>query len=379
MTDQNNECDEPVCQKILDTLTDIVLYLDLDCRVKFANKAVERIFRLSHGEIIGRPCYDMLHNTTQPLDGCPFKAAQKSMRRERLEVATEGKVLEFTVDPMADAEGRFCGAVEIITDITDRKRLEAEKQLSLELLTEKKKEMEDFLYLVTHDLRSPLVNVQGFSQVISSGCAALRETAKSPELPQSVRDSIDAIAAKRIPDALTFINDSALVMQDSISSLLKYFRIGAVEMRPEKLAANEALQSVLHALRFQLDEAGATVKVADLPPCTADADALRHILTNLLANAVKYRGKSRPLVITVSGVKNGGAVIYNITDNGAGIKAADLPNIWRISYHNVTLGVAKRFSIGLPLVRRLAEKNSGRIWAESKEGQGSTFFIELPA
>ena len=379
MTDQNHGCDEPEYQKILDTLHDIVLYLDLDCRVKFANKAAERIFRLSREEIIGRPCYDMLHNTTRPLDNCPFKAAQKSMRREILEVATEGKVLEFTVDPMADEACRFCGAVEIIADITERKRLEAEKQLSLELLTEKKKEMEDFLYLVTHDLRSPLVNVQGFSQVISSGCAALQEAAKSPEMPLNMRSAINEILTKRIPDALTFINESALAMQDSISSLLNYFRIGAVEMRPERLAVNEALQSVLHTLRYQLDEAGAAVKIADLPPCTADAGALRHILINLLSNAVKYRDKSRKLEIAISGEKRGAVVIYSITDNGAGIKTADLPKIWRISYHNVTIGTKKRFSIGLPLVRRLAEKNSGRIWVESKEGEGSTFFIELPA
>lgn len=379
MTDQNHGCDEPEYQKILDTVHDIVLYLDQDCRVKFANKAAERIFRLSHEEIIGKPCYEILHNTKQPLENCPFKAAQKSMRREILEIAAEGKVLEFTVDPMADAEGRFCGAVEIITDITERKRLVAEKQLAMELLIGKKKEMEDFLYLVTHDLRSPLVNIQGFSQVILRECAALQAAAEAPEMPQGLRLSVNEITAKRIPDALNFINESALGMQDNISTLLKYFRIGAVEMRPEKLAVNEALQSVLHTLRYQLDEAGAAVKAAELPACTADADALRHILTNLLSNAVKYRNKNRKLEIVVSGKTNGGTVLYTIIDNGTGIKAADLPKIWRISSHTGTSGARNRLNLGLPLVLRLAEKNSGRIWAESKEGEGSAFFLELPA
>jgi len=94
----------------------------------------------------------------------------------------------------------------------------------------------------------------------------------------------------------------------------------------------------------------------------------------------KYRDCGRKLKITVRGEKNGnGAVVYSITDNGLGIKKNNLPKIWQVFYSGETSVPEKGEGIGLTMARRLADMNEGKLWAESKEGEGSAFYLELPA
>ncbi len=246
-------------------------------------------------------------------------------------------------------------------------------------LAESKQDMENLLYVTTHDLRGPLVNIHGFSENMLKDMEKLREALKPAVLPEPSRDLVNELASGSIPVSLNFITGSVASMNRVINTLLKVARLGQVEMRPEKLELNALLKDVIDTLRFQLEEAGCAVKAGDLPPCKADAGAMTHIFTNLLANAIKYRDKARKLEITVSGERTGDAVRYTIADNGLGIKEENLPRIWEFFYSGAVPGVEKGEGIGLPMIRRMAVKNRGRIWAESKEGAGSTFFVEMPA
>ncbi len=279
--------------------------------------------------------------------------------------------------------GEAGGAPEIhltISDITARKRAELEREKLNAALAEQKKEMEDFLYITSHDMRGPLLNIQGYGQNLEKDLKELGEAAGPGGPPEKLRLALDKLSGERIPAALNYIAASALKMDRIIGSLLKVSRQGRVEMRPAALNAGAVLKNVLDEQRFLLEEAGGMVKTGPLPPCTADADALGHIFTNLVENAVKYRDKSRKLQITMGGKKNSPAtVLYTIADNGLGIKAAELPRIWQLFYSGDKAGPAKGEGIGLTMARRIAEANSGKLWAESKEGEGSTFFLELPA
>lgn len=367
-------------QKTFDGISDAVWLLDADFRVRRANRATEQVFGRAAGGILGKHCYEIAHGTSEPVADCPLQRAKNSIRRESTELKIGGKTFEVIVDPVLDEAGRFNGAVHIVTDITDRKRGEAEKERLLAQLDEKRREMESFLYITTHDLRTPLVNIQGFSQNLDRDIKELEALVKPAVMPEESRASFEEIVRERVPGALGFIEQGAQKMDQVITSMLKISRAGSVELHPKKVDINDSLKNVLDILRYQLDEAGGAVKAGDLPPCTADPESVSHIFANLLANAVKYRDRNRKLEITVKGERNGGnTVLYSIADNGLGIKAADLPRIWQIFYSGNVPGVQKGEGIGLPLVRRLADKNSGRIWAESKEGEGSTFFVELPA
>ena len=127
---------------------------------------------------------------------------------------------------------------------------------------------------------------------------------------------------------------------------------------------------------------GVVLKVGPLPPCSADALALPQVFANLIANSLKYRDPGRKLQIAVSGEKkDADTVIYTVSDNGRGIKAAEQERIWELYYSGSGGGGdgQKGEGIGLPIAKRIVILNGGRIWALSKEGAGADFFIELPA
>jgi len=264
-----------------------------------------------------------------------------------------------------------------VGDTVARAQVELEKANSD--LAERKQDMEHLLYVTTHDLRGPLINIHGFARNLSEDFEKLRETLKPVPLPEETRTAVNELAGGSIHAALNFILESERSMNQVINTLLKVSRLGQVEMRPEVLDADAVLKNVADTLRYQLKEAGCEIKAGGLPPCKADAGALSHIFTNLLSNAVKYRDKSRKLQITVRGELSGGVARYSVADNGLGIKESDLPSIWQFFFSGDIRDVEKGEGIGLPMIKRMVQKNSGRIWAESKEGEGSTFFVELPS
>ncbi len=364
--------------KTFDALSDVVWLLDADSVLVRANKATENIFGRPVSELLGLHCYEIVHGTECPIDGCPLQRSKTSMRRETMELKAGEKTFEVTVDPIADKHGRFSGAVHVITDITGRKKIETEKELLLGRLSEVKKEMDSFLYITTHDLRTPLVNIQGFSENVAKDIRELQEMVDPNALPEEKRGAFTEISGDRLPAALKFIQESVKRIEEVITAMLKLSRAGKVEMHPGTVDVNGTIKVIMDSMRFQFEEAGATLKAGVLPSCTADPDSVSHVFSNLLSNAFKYRDKSRKLEIEVSGEKKENTVVYRVADNGLGMKAADLPKIWQLFFCGDVPGVKKGEGIGLPLVRRIVDRNSGRIWVESKEGEGSTFFVELP-
>ena len=271
-------------------------------------------------------------------------------------------------------------ALELEKEISERKQAQAEKDsLNAELLG-KKTEMENFLYITTHDLRGPLVNIQGFGQSLKEYCQEFKDILSTIDLPPETRKAITELTQDRISVALNFITESSLRMDSLISSLLKVSRLGRVEMVPERVDMNAIFKDVLTSLRFRFDKAGAVVKMEDLPVCWADHGAAVKIFTNLMDNAIKYSDPSRRPEILVRGEVKAGRAVYTVSDNGVGISKANLPKIWQIHYAAVgSDGKKGGEGIGLPIVKRLADMNGGSITAESIEGQGSSFYVEFPA
>lgn len=285
-------------------------------------------------------------------------------------------LLEVHGTPVRDSQGVVWASLVSFQDITQRKLAE-EKILGLNRKLEaKNQEMENFLYITTHDLRTPMVNIQGFSQNV---LGYFQEIGKLLAAGCGGEERIKELTDKKIPEALAFVQEGAERMDALISALLKVSRAGRVELKPEKIDPEPLLRRIMDAMRFQLEEAGAEVAVTPgLPACCADPGAVSQIFGNLLDNAVKYRDPARPLRVQVTAEKKDSFIVYSVSDNGSGINSRELKNIWTVFAR--PLSTRRRGEgIGLTMVKRIAERSGGSITAESKEGAGSVFRVALPA
>lgn len=287
--------------------------------------------------------------------------------------------VDTTIYPFVNADGRPLQYVAIRTDITQRKADEQELQRIAAELAEKNKELEAIVYTVSHDLRSPLVNVQGFGKQLNRACDVMRAAV-------STAGDAGTVAATQlkqpldvtIPQALKFINAGVIKMETLLAGLLRYSRLGRVALMIRPLNMNGMLADILAAMKFQLDEAGAEVSVDPLPTCLGDSVQTSQVFGNLLDNALKYRDPSRPLRVHITGEVHDGQAIYAVKDNGVGIADEHQSKVFEI-FHRLNPDTTAGEGLGLTIAQRVLERQKGRIWVESRAGQGSSFFVSLPA
>lgn len=287
--------------------------------------------------------------------------------------------VDTTIFPFLAANGKPLQYVAIRTDITKRKADEAAMQQIAAELAEKNKELEAIVYTVSHDLRSPLVNVQGFGKQLQRACDTIRAAA----VAAGEHGTIPAAQLKQpvevaIPQALRFINAGVSKMESLLAGLLRYSRLGRVALTLRPLNMNGMVAEILAAMKFQLDEAKAEVRVEPLPVCEADSVQTNQVFANLLDNALKYRAPDRPLRIVIRGHIRDGQAVYEVADNGLGIAAEHQGKVFDI-FHRLNPDATTGEGLGLTIAQRVLERQKGHIWVESRAGEGSTFFVSLPA
>jgi PAS domain S-box-containing protein len=282
-----------------------------------------------------------------------------------------------TIFPRLSETGRPLQYISIRTDITQRKADEAALQRFAADVAEKNKELETIVYTVSHDLRSPLVNVQGFGKQLNRACDKIQAAiaaGKDGLVPAADLKSIVEVA---IPQALRFINAGVNKMEVLLNGLLRYSRLGRITFAIQPLDMNEMISEIIAAMRFQIDDAKAEVRVDALPACVGDRAQTSQAFANLLDNAIKYREPSRPLRIKISGRVEAGLSVYSVADNGVGIAPDHQVKAFEI-FHRLNPDSASGEGLGLTIAQRVLERQGGKIWIESKEGVGSTFFVALP-
>jgi PAS domain S-box-containing protein len=285
--------------------------------------------------------------------------------------------VDTTIVPFVNEAGKPVQYVAIRTDITRRKADEAELQQFTAELAEKNKELETIVYTVSHDLRSPLVNVQGFGKQLSRACDSIRAAITAGNGTVSaleLRQPVDVA----IPQALRFINAGVNKMESLLAGLLRYSRLGRVTLTIAPLDMGRLLGEILAAMKFQLDEAKAEVRVGPLPACLGDGPHTSQVFANLLDNALKYRDPSRQLLVSIGGQVENGRAIYTVADNGIGIAVEHQAKVFDI-FHRLNPDITIGEGLGLTIAQRVLERQRGQIWIESREGAGSTFFVSLPA
>lgn len=281
--------------------------------------------------------------------------------------------VDTTIYPSLDGKGRPRQYVAIRTDITRRKEDEIRLKLLAEELAAKNKELETIVYVVSHDLRSPLLNVQGFGNALKRACDELQ--AKLTDFPDA---GLNRLFTTDIPRALGFIETSVSKMDALLSGFLRFSRLGRVALQIQPLAMPKLVSLAAQSLKFQTDEAGAQIEIGSLPDCLGDPTLVGQVFSNLLDNALKYRHPARPGHIFVEGRREVGKIIYTIRDNGIGIATEHQPKVFDL-FHRLDPKKTTGEGLGLTIAQRILERQHGHIWLESHPDQGTTFFVSLPA
>jgi PAS domain S-box-containing protein len=289
--------------------------------------------------------------------------ACESRRRHKdgrwLWVLNRGKVVA------RDAQGAPLWMYGTQQDISERKQFEETVSRINEKLTIKNKELEQILYVASHDLRAPLVNIAGFSQELDDAIQSLPGQGVDQEITLDMATS------------LGFIKKSAEKMDTLLSGLLKLSRLGRAALRIETLRMGALVQRVIAENEFQIRAVGGSVEAQNLPDCLGDEVAMNQVLTNLLSNAIKYRSPQRTPVIKISGDLQEGRAVYRVTDNGMGIAPAHQELVFEI-FHRLHNNQCEGEGLGLAIVRQNLGRMGGDVWLESTADQGSTFFVAMP-
>jgi signal transduction histidine kinase len=240
-------------------------------------------------------------------------------------------------------------------------------------------EIQRFAYIVSHDLRSPLVNVMGFtSELETAGGAIRRQLDTVRERAPELLDEEAVLAAEEdLPESVSFIRASTAKMDRLIAAILKLSRDGRRVLTASPVAMTPLLEQVADSLRVVADRAGAEIVVEPLPDLVSDRLAVEQIFSNLVENAVKYLQPGRPGRVVLCGRSIGSDVAYEVQDNGRGIEPRDHARVFELFRRAGAQDQAGE-GLGLAFVQTNVRRLGGTVELRSKPGEGSTFIVTFP-
>jgi signal transduction histidine kinase len=244
-----------------------------------------------------------------------------------------------------------------------------------EALTRANDEIQRFAYIVSHDLRSPLVNIMGFTSELE---AAMKTVGPFVAGDAGLAERARLATTEDIPEALQFIRASTGKMDGLINAILKLSREGRRELRAEAIDLVSLFRNAAASVRHQTEEVGAEVALPSVAPSiVSDKLALEQIVGNVLDNAVKYLARDRPGRIIITTGETARRVHIDVTDNGRGIAEQDKERIFEL-FRRAGAQDRPGEGIGLAHVRALVRRLGGDITVQSELGRGTTFRIDLP-
>ncbi len=284
----------------------------------------------------------------------------------------------ITKVPWKNANGKIVGIIGVNRDITKIKMSQKKQATLLEVLEEKNWELESVVRIANHDLRTPLVNIDGFSRILDTNRKDIESIVNSDESEQIKLEKIKAIVTDDISVALNIIFASSAKMKSLLDGLSQLAKLGFSANQIEKINMNIKVANIVKTMQYLADQTNCEMLIEKLPYCHGDKSQINQVFSNLIGNAIKYLDPSRHGVIKITGWNEGEDSIYCVEDNGIGVDPARLGDIFKIFYR-LDPEDNKGEGIGLSIVRRIVTRHHGKTWAESCPGKGSKFFVQLPS
>ncbi len=388
---------------IVENVADYVIFtLDAEGRINSWSLSARNVTGYPAEMALGRD-YSFVFTPEEIQSGAPQRELAEATRTGRC--ATENWRIRRDGAPVwsvgvltaiRNDSGSVLGYVRVGRDMTEQKRLEeslekmaadlelrvADRTRELETtvaeLQRKNREVESFVYIVSHDLRAPLVNVQGFARELDESCKRLRETILASPGWEHVWPKVEAILDDEIAEALHYISTSATKFERLIDALLGLSRQGRQIYQMKRIDVWELVSNALANFQQSIEAAGAEIEMHELPAATADFTALGQVFSNLIGNCLKYRSPERKLKIEIGGQSGGEMLHYWVRDNGLGIPESGRARLFQV-FQRLHPKQAEGEGMGLAIAHRIVERHGGKIWAENNQGHGATFHFSLPS
>ncbi|PVV84446.1 PAS domain S-box protein [Dehalogenimonas alkenigignens] len=337
-----------------DAISTPVSIQDRDFKILRVNKAYAESLNTTAEELIGKTCFEVSHGTGEPVENCPHLRTLDSGQPAEVEIhnAAKGTYTVVSTYPMFGPAGEVVATVHIAQDITERKKMQEKLMVTNRLAS-----VGELAAGIAHEINNPLTGVLGFS-----------ELALSADLPQSVRADIEVI------------HSEARRAADVVKNLLIFARRHQQARAP--LSINDVISRTL-ALRAYEQKIHNIEMITDLeqelPEITADYFQLQQVFLNIIINAeffmIQTHNRGR-LVVTTRFLPGERVIRVSFADDGPGIPADVLPRLFDPFF--TTKEVGQGTGLGLSISHGVVQSHGGRIWAESQQGAGATFFIDLP-
>jgi two-component system phosphate regulon sensor histidine kinase PhoR len=324
---------------VLDRMTDGVLIADSNGQIQFANPAIDSLFETN--QAVGRRVVEVLRQH-QLVEAWQRSRETGEAQEESVELPARRRFLQLVVLPDRETGGSLL----LVQDLTRVRRLETVRR--------------DFISNLSHELRTPLASLKALTETLRDG--ALEDPKAAPRFLGRIETEVDALT-------------------QMATELLELSRIesGQVPLQRKAVPAAALLLSAAERMRAQVERAGLVLHIdtaQDMTEVSADPPRLEQVLVNLIHNAVKFTPPGGEVVLAAQ--TESGFVRFSVRDTGVGIPADDLERIFERFYKADRARSGGGTGLGLSISRHLVEAHGGRIWAESTEGQGSTFYFTIP-
>ena len=357
-------------RNIVEKSVDGIIVLAPDGIVRFANQAALYLFSRGTNEILGK-------NIGIPL-----------IQDQRTEVEIIRKNNEFGVGEIRIVETEWedkKALLALIRDITERYELEEGlKAKSIELqqanneLKRTNNEIKSFTYIVSHDLKTPLTNIHGFSSLIKLAIDQIKPIIY-PLIPETDKETHTLIHKQfetELPEFINYINSSVTRMNELIKAILILSRMGHRELSFDLINMNELVQNVLKSLEYKIKLDNIDIQIDELPIIYVDHLAMNQIMSNILTNAVNYSHPDRKGLIKIESKQLSNEFLFTIADNGIGIDEKDFDKVFAV-FRRAGTKTVEGDGMGMAYVQTLVRRHNGNIWFESELGVGTTFYFTI--
>jgi signal transduction histidine kinase len=353
---------------IIETSPVGIVVADKDMNVILSNPAARALIPdLTRGSPVFEPeAYFLITPEGEPLQ-MSDRSLQRSIQSGKSYTNIEAilskpgepeRSLLVNTAPISDERGAVIGAVSLFQDITGRKQVEAELERYAARLEHSNTELQEFAFVVSHDLQEPLRKIRAFGDRLARHAG--------PRLEEEEQDFLNRMT------------NAAQRMQTMIDDLLAYSRIITKANPFEQVDLNQVVQGVLSDLEVRIERSGGQMQVDELPVIEADAMQIRQLLQNLLSNALKYHHPGTPPQVHIFAETNEQIVALYVKDNGIGFDPVHSQRIFQPFERLHGRSAYEGTGMGLAICRKIVERHNGQISAKSQPGKGATFITILP-